>query len=94
MAGKKEIEQKEMPFVTEQIKKGAKLKRWLIKAAKTVITDFTLLSGSQKNGSIRAKSFPMPSSAPMILQRSHSAMPLVRMACLFRVMLLSQALTA
>ncbi|MBO5278095.1 MAG: serine protease [Lachnospiraceae bacterium] len=37
MAGKKEIEQKEMPFVTEQIKKGAKLKRCLIKAAKTVI---------------------------------------------------------
>ncbi len=37
MAGKNELESKEMPFVTEQIKKGSKVKRWLLKAARVVL---------------------------------------------------------
>lgn len=37
MAGKNELEPKDMPFVTEQIKKGSKVKRWIGKTAKTML---------------------------------------------------------
>lgn len=37
MSGKNGPEQKEMPFVTEQIKKGSKIKRWLTKIVKTTL---------------------------------------------------------
>lgn len=37
MAGKNGLESKEMPFVTEQIKKGSRVKRWLYKAVKTML---------------------------------------------------------
>ena len=37
MAGKNELESKEMPFVTEQIKKGSRVKRWFLKAVRMVL---------------------------------------------------------